>query len=268
ADAVERAPQLLRRADRVPARGGDAEPLEQALLGHAVLAGGERGERRADAAAPAARDRRQPRHRHVLPVEGHDLAAGQQPCQQTPVGEGAVQLRRHLPGGCLARGIQAQEIQPQRIARQCEHAAELAGAHDADGHERVGARGSGLPSTPAVWRSRNDSSAALIAGCLLPRMAAAHNAALLAPAAPMAKVATGTPAGICTMDRSESMPPRLLDGTGTPSTGTVVLAAAMPGRWAAPPAPAISTSRPRSRALPAYSNSRSGVRCADTTRTS
>ena len=42
----------------------------------------------------------------------------------------------------------------------------------------------------------------------------------------------------------------------------------MPGRCAAPPAPAMMTSRPRARAPAAYSNSRSGVRCADTTRTS
>ena len=59
-----------------------------------------------------------------------------------------------------------------------------------------------------------------------------------------------------------------LDSTGTPSTGSIVLAAAMPGRWAAPPAPAISTSSPRASADPAYSNSRSGVRWADTTRVS
>ena len=36
--------------------------------------------------------------------------------------------------------------------------------------------------------------------------------------------------------------------TGTPSTGTVVLAASMPGRWAAPPAPAMIARNPRSRA--------------------
>src|SRR5450759_1446977 len=39
-------------------------------------------------------------------------------------------------------------------------------------------------------------------------------------ALPMATVATGTPAGICTIDRSESMPSRYLRGTGTPITGS------------------------------------------------
>src|SRR4030095_6574487 len=37
------------------------------------------------------------------------------------------------------------------------------------------------------------------------------------------------------MARSESSPRRYLVGTGTPSTGTVVLDASMPGRWAAQP---------------------------------
>src|SRR2546429_1470057 len=83
-----------------------------------------------------------------------------------------------------------------------------------------------------------------MAGWRLARIAAAHSAALVAPAAPIANVATGTPAGICTMDSSESSPPRDFDCTGTPSTGRIVLAAVMPGRCAAPPAPAISTSSP------------------------
>ena len=37
------------------------------------------------------------------------------------------------------------------------------------------------------------------------------------------------------------MPDIALDSTGTPSTGSVVIAAVMPGRWAAPPAPAMMT---------------------------
>ena len=47
------------------------------------------------------------------------------------------------------------------------------------------------------------------------------------------------------MLRSESMPLSALDCTGTPKTGSAVLLAHMPGKWAAPPAPAIITSRPR-----------------------
>jgi len=53
------------------------------------------------------------------------------------------------------------------------------------------------------------------------------------------------------MESSESNPLRA-DSTGTPNTGRRVLAAAMPGRWAAPPAAAIMTSNPRRSADSAY----------------
>ena len=48
--------------------------------------------------------------------------------------------------------------------------------------------------------------------------------------------------------------------TGTPTTGSGVIEATMPGRCAAPPAPAMITPIPRSLAVLAYSHSRSGVR--------
>ena len=83
------------------------------------------------------------------------------------------------------------------------------------------------------------------AGSSLASSATANSAALAAPAVPMANVATGMPLGICTMLCSESTPERCLLATGLPSTGTVVLAANMPGRWAAPPAPAMMARRPR-----------------------
>ena len=78
----------------------------------------------------------------------------------------------------------------------------------------------------------------------------------------MATVATGTPRGICTIECRESTPERAEVFTGTPTTGSGVIAATMPGRWAAPPAPATTTLRPRPLALRAYSTNRSGVRCA------
>ena len=127
---------------------------------------------------------------------------------------------------------------------------------------------SGRRAPVAVCVARKARSASRISGRFAPRIAAASSAAFTAPALPIASVPTGTPAGICTMESSESTPFSAADSTGTPSTGSTVLAAAMPGRCAAPPAPAISTSRPRASALPAYSKSRSGVRCAETTRTS
>ncbi len=62
------------------------------------------------------------------------------------------------------------------------------------------------------------------------------------------RVPTGTPAGICTIDSSESMPFSAFDSTGTPNTGRWVFAAVMPGRCAAPPAPATITLSPRAAA--------------------
>ena len=75
------------------------------------------------------------------------------------------------------------------------------------------------------------------------RMRTASRPALRA--LPTATVATGTPAGICTIESSESMPSRYFRATGTPITGSGVTAASMPGRCAAPPAPAMITRSPR-----------------------
>ena len=88
---------------------------------------------------------------------------------------------------------------------------------------------------------------------------------MAAPEVPMASVPTGTPRGIWTIESSESTPLSALLSTGTPSTGRIEIAASIPGRWAAPPAPAMITSRPRPSASRPYRNSRSGVRCAETT---
>lgn len=87
-------------------------------------------------------------------------------------------------------------------------------------------------------------------------------------APPTETVATGTPAGICTIDSSESMPSRYFSGTGTPMTGSGVTDASMPGRWAAPPAPAMIALSPRSAACSPYVIISCGMRCAETTSTS
>ena len=84
-------------------------------------------------------------------------------------------------------------------------------------------------------------------------------------AGPIAKVPTGTPFGICMIDNRESSPLRTFVRTGTPSTGSSVFVATIPGRCAAPPAPAMITCSPRDSAAEAYSKSQSGVRCAETT---
>ena len=96
-------------------------------------------------------------------------------------------------------------------------------------------------------------------------MLMASRPAFVAPDLPIAVVATGMPPGICTIDSSESQPDSAWDCTGTPMTGSVVCAATMPGRCAAPPAPAMMTLMPLARALCANSPMSSGVRCAENT---
>ena len=73
----------------------------------------------------------------------------------------------------------------------------------------------------------------------------AKSAAFVAPASPIANVAVGTPAGICTIESKESTPCKALDFTGIPNTGNGVIDAAIPGRCAAPPAPAMIHFNPR-----------------------
>jgi len=61
------------------------------------------------------------------------------------------------------------------------------------------------------------------------RIDAALSAAFMAPALPIAKVGTGIPAGICTIDKRESNPFNLT-ATGTPITGLIVNDARTPGK--------------------------------------
>src|ERR1044071_8150278 len=81
----------------------------------------------------------------------------------------------------------------------------------------------------------------------------------------MASVPTGIPPGICTVAKSESSPFSASLFIGTPSTGSVVCAARTPAKCAAPPAAAITTSKPRDSAVEANSDASEGERCADIT---
>src|SRR3954469_11452758 len=77
--------------------------------------------------------------------------------------------------------------------------------------------------------------------------------------------ATGTPDGICTIESSESIPPRSDVFIGTPMTGSSVYAAITPGSAAALPAPAMMTRTPRRAAVDAYSATPRGSRWAEST---
>src|SRR5690606_17525260 len=266
-------------------RGRDVQRLEQLLFQQTVLGFFQEVDAGAERPGHAFAHRL---HRHVLDVEGDHVHVLGKLAQLFRVPELAEDDLAHLPAGGVLALVEEDEAQAQRIAREGQHAAELAGADNANtfcvfcahGFREMNepgrtnrqygpgfqSRGSGFARTVSVWLRRNSSSAARMSSCSFDNIEAASSAALVAPARPIAIVPTGTPAGICTMESSESMPFSALDCTGTPSTGSEVLAATMPGRWAAPPAPAMITFNPRSRAVSAYSNSRSGVRCADTTR--
>src|SRR6516225_10437378 len=118
------------------------------------------------------------------------------------------------------------EAEPSRGQRQ--HAAKLAAAENANGGlglERLPrqrrfahAPSFGCSGTAEVWRCRQASSRLASVGSLSAKTLAASSAALMAPAWPMASVPTGTPGGICTIERSESWPDSAFDSTGTPNT--------------------------------------------------
>jgi hypothetical protein len=127
---------------------------------------------------------------------------------------------------------------------------------------------SGRSAIAAVCALRQAASRVASAGSCSASTAAASNAALTAPALPIASVPTGMPAGICTIEYSESTPDSAFDSIGTPNTGSSVRDAAMPGRCAAPPAPAMMIWNPSALAPLANAYNRSGVRCAETMRAS
>ena len=129
----------------------------------------------------------------------------------------------------------------QAVDRPSQKARVSATAGTPRSTRRSGPRRSGVPAMrPAASRASWSDSA---------RIAAASSAAF--SALPIATVATGMPRGIWTIESSESRPPRCCVGIGTPMTGSVVLAASMPGRCAAPPAPAMITRSPRPAAVSA-----------------
>src|SRR5438477_1040463 len=232
-------------------RHGNLEPAEQRFFREAVLRNLQSPARRAHQGFGLDGPQRAPGN--IFPVEGEHVAALGELLEQG----GIFQLSDHdgcnLPARRAGAAIQKQAAHPERIARKRQHASQLSRTHDTDAAGAQGLRGSAFASTAAVCAARNASSAVRTAGVSLAMMAAVNSAAFFAPATPMAKVATGMPLGICTMDRSESMPLSALDWIGTPSTGIAVFAAVMPGRWAAPPAPAMMALSPRPRAAAAYS---------------
>src|SRR5579871_5235795 len=94
--------------------------------------------------------------------------------------------------------------------RHRQHAAELAATQNPDGRIRSDRlrdeRGHGLSSpagtsaTASVWVLRHASRRSASAASLSASTLAASNAALMAPARPIASVPTGMPGGICAIE--------------------------------------------------------------------
>ena len=85
----------------------------------------------------------------------------------------------------------------------------------------------------------------------------------------MASVPTGMPAGICTIDSSESWPDSAFDSTGTPNTGSGVIDGGHARQVRGAAGAGDDDLRSRHPCAPlAKATSRSGVRWAETIRAS
>src|SRR5205823_10552647 len=174
--------------------------------------------------------------RDVFELEGGDVHGRGEALERLTLGKlgdrgGTADL------GCGAVGLGGEDVaaKAKPCGGECRHPAELSAAQDADRGTRSqfgrrSHRRSGRSATPWVCACRQLSRACSATASDKPRIAAANSAALTAPARPMAKVATGIPAGICTIDSKLSIPLRARLSIGTPSTGSGVKAATMPGR--------------------------------------
>ena len=114
--------------------------------------------------------------------------------------------------------LPATEHAEHRAAGQQGHERQRPGRRLRRGRRRRGVhfRSCVMARAASVWRARNSCRRWRSASSWAASMATANKAALAAPAGPMAKVATGMPLGIWTIEYSESTPFRCLLATGTP----------------------------------------------------
>ena len=210
-------------------RHGEAVARQEHLLADPVLRDGHARRRRASRARCCARKSSAAAGTFSNSVVAAAASAGQLARARARRGSRrrCAGRRRCRPGSPCA-GIEHRRPVAQALRGHAEHAAELAAAQQAEpcagrdrGHCRRlrsrAARASRARSPSAS--TRNAASLRARAGSVAAMSATAKRPALAAPASPIAKVATGMPLGICTIDSSESSPRRYFDGTGTPSTG-------------------------------------------------
>ena len=140
-------------------------------------------------------------------------------------------LRGHPAGRAVRpRGSRIDDVEAEARGGLGQHAAQLAAAEDAEG--RAGRKrklGHGSLSPRPSRRRLRSGSRRRRSGVRPGRRRTGPGSARPAgrrswpPASPMARVPTGMPPGIWTMDSRLSMPFSALDSTGTPSTGRSVM---------------------------------------------
>src|SRR5580704_8354905 len=231
------------RRDRSILRRRNSQLLEQLLFAKAILCRLQRARRRKNRNMFCKEMRRV--HGHVFKFVSHNFQAVSKFLESHAIRKIARDAGSNSSYGSFRRRIEKTESQPKRITCKGQHVTKLSATEDPDAHAgflffigfrgpfflgRVPADGSEFARTRPVCAARNLRSASRICEYLFPRIAAASSAALIAPALPIASVPTGMPPGICAMERSESRPFKAFDSTGTPSTGSTVFEAVMPGK--------------------------------------
>jgi len=196
--------QFVRRGDDLKAWTGESGLMEKPAFPFSVLADMENGRVRKNRAKGG--DLAEGFDGNIFEFIGDHIAGLGQAVQGGVVlergGEFQVGDRRGGAGGVR---VEYSDTIAHPPGRQGQHPTQLSSADDADGL---------AGGDHGIWRSS----------------AMAKRAAAIAPLGPMGKVATGMPAGIWAMERSESMPRRVRPATGTPRTGRAERAAAIPGR--------------------------------------
>ena len=143
--------------------------------------------------------------RHIFKLKGDDVARrGKGGEARFVVPRRLAVMGRHLGRDAGRVGGIDMSLVAELRRREAKHPAELAAAEDAD--RRTGWQQGGQPSrtgtgaTLLVCVSRHASSFCARSGSLVASSAAANRPALVAPGFPIAKVATGMPPGIWTIE--------------------------------------------------------------------
>src|SRR5262249_43916323 len=198
---VAHCPHQRRGIGYFPVGGGvDADRAKKILLAQAVLRDRENfGLRQNRLQLPDPADRL---GGDVFELAGCDVDSRREALQRFAV---RVISHRRRAADLLRRAVRLVGKDVTAIAEpgggERRHPTQLAAAQYADSRPRRRHHcPAGRSATACVWACRHPSSACAAAGCVRPRIAAAKSAALTAPAWPMAKVATGIPAGIWTIE--------------------------------------------------------------------